>query len=105
MNKQRWTGKGAIWSLQSGLTLSIAAIGIGFPSAPHAYEAEEQPSEEQQTYRSTRPSRSTGGESTVNKQALESKLDTVVQTQQEILQRLDEIMEELKVVKIRATLR
>jgi phage tail tape-measure protein len=34
-----------------------------------------------------------------------TKLEEVLETQQQILKRLDEVMEELKVVKIRATLR
>ena len=34
-----------------------------------------------------------------------TKLEEVLDTQQQILKRLDEVMEELKIVKIRATLR
>ena len=49
-----------------------------------------------------------GGEETSEKadsKKLEAKLDQILENQERIFQRLDDVMEELKVVKIRATLR
>ena len=37
--------------------------------------------------------------------AVQAKLDHIIENQERILKRLDEVMEELKIVKIRATLR
>jgi hypothetical protein len=37
--------------------------------------------------------------------ALEAKLDLLLQQQEEILKKMDQVLEELKIVKIRATLR
>jgi hypothetical protein len=53
------------------------------------------------TGRSSRPARSSDG----GDAALERKVDQVLEQQGRILARLDEIMEELKIVKIRATVR
>jgi hypothetical protein len=41
----------------------------------------------------------------VDAKKLEAKLDQILQSQERIFQRLDEVMEELRIVKVRATLR
>ena len=56
-------------------------------------------------------SKATAGEKTqpssegADLRAVKQKLDELAATQDQILKRLDEIMEELKIIKIRATLR
>ena len=75
----------------------VVAIGLGLWIRTETHAAE--PSE--QSTRSTRAS-STGGGETGN-EAVIQKLDQVLTKQATILQRLDEIMAELKIVKIRAT--
>ena len=82
------------WPL--GLTL---AFGIGLWSQTGAQA--EAPS------RSSRPPRppsagKAGGD--VDAKKLDAKLDQILANQEKILQRFDEVMEELRIVKIRATL-
>ena len=58
------------------------------------------------TGRSTRSSRTTqkdGGK--VSESKIEEKLNQILENQQKILARFDQVMEELRIVKIRATLR
>ena len=86
--------RGAGWAL--GLAL---AFGIGLWSQTGAQA--EAPS------RSSRPPRvpsagETGGE--VDTKKLDAKLDQILANQEKLFQRLDEVMEELKIVKVRATL-
>ena len=45
----------------------------------------------------------TSRESKVDVRSLEKKVDEVLATQQAILQKLDDVLEELRVVKVRAT--
>ena len=54
----------------------------------------------EQSGRSSRPPEDEDLAARVN-----TKLEEVLETQQQILKRLDEVMEELKIIKIRATLR
>ena len=66
--------------------------------------AEEASGASTQAARTTR-SRSASGTDGTGEAAVEAKLDQILESQQQILKRLDEIMEELRIVKIRATMR
>ena len=87
------------------LTLGCAlAAGAGFGALARA--ADEEGSSTRTTHRTTKAT--TAATSTAPKTdslALERKLDDVLAGQQAILKRLDEVMEELKIVKIRASVR
>ena len=60
--------------------------------------------DEESPSKSTRSSRASKS-AELSRDAIEQKLDEILSNQQKILQRLDEVMEELKIVKIRATLK
>jgi hypothetical protein len=74
------------------------AIGAGFGMLARA--ADEEPAG-----RASRRAARTSASSSSSADGLERKLEEVLAGQQAILKRLDEIMEELKIVKIRASVR
>ena len=83
----------------AGLGL-LLALGLGLHAAGFAQD-------EETAARSTRPRSATrssqqGGGADAK---LDAKLDEILANQQRILARLDEVMEELKIIKIRATLK
>ena len=61
--------------------------------------------EEQKTKTSSRPRGSATTETGKLDSKLEAKLNQILENQQKIFQRFDEVMEELRIVKIRATLK
>ena len=82
------------------VSVGVACVlGIGAWINTSVQATEEQP---QSTTHSSRPSRTSTSSQEAN---VEAKLNEILQNQQKILTRLDEVMEELKIVKIRATLR
>ena len=88
MRNTRFARLLAVALLAAGLTWCIAATG-----------AEETPRSSPKTSTSrTQPS--TGGDA-----KLQAKLDKILETQERILKRLDEVMEELRIVKIRASIK
>ena len=79
------------------MMLGLAVIGLAAP-----LHAEDVPSTSSRATHSA-TGRSSGG--TISLQALEAKLNEILDKQQQILTRLDEVMAELQVVKVRATIR
>ena len=76
----------------------VVAISLGLWIGAETHAAEESSA---QSSRSTRASSTSGSET--GDDAIIQKLNQVLAKQATILQRLDEVMEELKIVKIRAT--
>lgn len=60
---------------------------------------------DQEPVPSSRSSRSSKASSSGSNANIESKLDDILANQQAILQKFDAIMEELRIIKVRATLR
>ena len=90
------------WVCRTSSWLLILAMGVSLWMSADAC-AEEDASPPSTSSRSSHPSRvgDPGGEST----AIEAKLNKILDNQQRILARLDEVMEELGVIKVRATVR
>ena len=87
--------RGAAWWQPLGLAL-VVSIGVWLKTtAPAEGQA-----------RSSRRSAGDGGETSAQADTatLEAKLDQILQNQEQIFQRFDQVMEELRIVKIRATL-
>ena len=78
-----------------GLTF-ILGLALGTMSAPAADD-----DSASHSTRSSHASNSTKSSSS----SVEAKLDQILKNQEKIFQRFDEVMEELKIVKIRATLK
>lgn len=54
--------------------------------------------------RSTKISGRASSKDTIDTAALERKLDAILEKQEEVLQRFDAVMEELRIIKVRATM-
>ena len=81
-------GRRGRWLYAAGLAVSVVVwVGVNTVAS-------------EQSGRSSRPPEDEDLAARVN-----TKLEEVLETQQQILKRLDEVMEELKIIKIRATLR
>ena len=80
----------------------VLAAGAGFGALARA--ADEEGSADRATRRTSRTTTAVTSTAS-NTDPLERKLDDVLAGQQAILKRLDEVMEELRIVKIRATIR
>ena len=87
------------------LALATVAILCGISVWMSPSRADEESS--QSAVRSSRASRSsrTSATNSDGEAKINAKLDQVLDNQQQILNRLNEVMEELKIIKIRATLR
>ena len=94
MNTARRRGAASSRVIVSACLALVFGIGMWVNTSTLARDVE--------TSTSRRASRASGGS---DDQKVEGKLNEIVENQQKILKRLDEIMEELKIVKIRATLR
>ena len=81
----------------------IAALLVGALAHAGLRAAEE---EAASGSRPRRTSRSSAGKSAskLDERRIDQKLDEIIENQQKILKRFDEVMEELRIVKIRATL-
>jgi hypothetical protein len=91
----------------------FAAVLLGTSLAVLAAPALLAGADEQSRARSGRSTKAAGGQSAKSDaeasleklRQLEAKLDQILGNQERLFKRLDEVMEELKIVKIRATLR
>ena len=96
---ERGRRKGTQWQ-PFGLALILVSAGVWLQANTLA---------EGQTRSSRRSAAASEGAEETSTQAetkkLDAKLDQILQNQEQIFQRLDEVMEELKIVKVRATLR
>lgn len=95
-----------------GVLLALVCAGAFWVVASLSRAAEEEtaPTHSTRAGRTTTPqmadtNRSTRTSDTGRAARVEAKLDQVLANQERILARLDEVMEELKIVKIRATVR
>ncbi len=82
------------------LIVSALLVGVAGTSILPLVRAEESSRQRSRSTRSSGTSASSGGDAKV-----EQKLDEILDNQQKLFTRLDQIMEELKIVKIRATLK
>jgi hypothetical protein len=91
--------------------LAAVCVGVSWIGANVSRAAEEEaiPSRSSRTQpvvrTGTDAGRSTRSSETGGAAKIEAKLDQILGNQERILARLDEVMEELKIVKIRATVR
>ena len=88
----------AWWLIVSGLVVVLSFSVLG----------EAELAEEQATTRNTRSSRTSSARETASTRqetTVEGMLEKILANQQRILARLDEVMKELQIVKIRATLK
>ena len=90
------------WRIAVALGCALAA-GAGFGALVRAADEESAARTTHRTSRTTTAAAPTAPK--IDSLALERKLDDMLAGQQAILKRLDEVMEELKIVKIRATVR
>ena len=82
------------------------AVLVLFACALGMWVTPESQAEQRSRARSSQRSESGAAETNVKADSkLQDKLDQILANQRTILQRLDQMMEELKIVKIRATLR
>ena len=88
--------------LAGGLVLSGGLIASGAIPATREHDATEGGAA---VNRAAHASGNSGEEKNLDTKKLEKKLDELLQNQQTILQRLDQVMEELRIVKVRATVR
>ena len=87
------------WAIVAGLLLAAAGVARAL-----AEEAAPTTSSRTSHAAAAPASRSTSA-GAVTPKMLEAKLDEILDNQQKILKRLDEVMAELQIVKIRATVR
>ena len=95
------------------MTLCIVLLCLGAFLAGTSFSRAEEEAVPTRSSRATQPAggrssetaRSTRTSETGGAARIEAKIDQVLANQERILARLDEVMEELKVVKIRATVR
>ncbi|MBI4597225.1 MAG: hypothetical protein HY737_02345 [Candidatus Omnitrophica bacterium] len=94
------------WSQAIGLLVALSVgIGIGWMSRPAVWAAEEDATPPVRSSRATTKSAAASTTSSSSGNAkLEKKLDEILANQQDILKRFDAVMEELKIIKVRATI-
>lgn len=85
------------WSIVPACLIGLVGIGALVQTSTLARE------ESVETREGGRAARTSSA--TADRKLLEGKLDEILDHQQQILKRLDQVMEELRVVKIRATMR
>ena len=93
----RTTPKHGAWVLLIGL-------GIGF-GVCLSLAVTSMAEETSRATRSVLGGAASGGSSASSNAGLEKKLDQILANQETILQRFDQVMEELRIIKVRATLR
>ena len=93
----RTTGRRGAWVLLIGL-----GVGLGICLSLAVTSMAEETS---RATRSVLGGAASGGSSASSNAGLEKKLDQILANQETILQRFDQVMEELRIIKVRATLR
>lgn len=97
-------------SLSCALALGASVCGLPAWAADDEQSAETQ-STASTTARRSRSSRTAAGKSaqateqTIDEKLLNEKLDQILENQEQILKRIDDVMAELQIVKVRATVR
>ena len=94
-SRRIWRWSLLILTIGAGLAVTLRA-----EEAPTASSRASRPSAESSATSSSRPS-ALGSSA----KELEAKLNDILENQQKVLKRLDEVMAELQIVKIRATVR
>lgn len=94
---------GLLLGLGVGANLSSPSRLSAMPADQPTAASDDAEQKTTKASRSTRPSGSSGSGKAGS--GVEAKVDEILSNQRRILSRLDEVMEELKIVKIRATMR
>ena len=91
-------------SVRLGVGVVLGLLAVGGPLQAGEADAPTAPSRSSRASSSGSGGHAAGGGAT-SVQGLEAKLNEILDKQQQILTRLDEVMSELQIVKVRATVR
>ena len=87
------------------LAMVVGLVAVSWAISVGAAEEVQVPSKSSRALANTSSKSSHPSGGTTSVQSLEAKLNEILEKQQQIMARLDEVMSELQIVKVRATVR